>query len=194
MFIRERQYRLLQVSLWLGLVICAVFLNACGSQSDLPYETVQEASLSAGDVVPAPSGEVVLTITGDIANFNEGESLVFDMETLESVGLVRYTVSDPWQQKDVTYTGVLLSDLLAVADLQQGATAVNVVALNDYAAEVPIAESEEWPILLATRADDEYMDVDNSGPTRIIFPYDNYIDLSAARNMSVWNVSSFEIK
>jgi hypothetical protein len=194
MFFREQQHRLLQMPLWFGLIICIVFLSACGGSPDLPYETVQEASLSAGDPVPAPSGEIILIITGDIANTNDGSNLVFDMETLESLRLVRYTVADPWQQTDVTYTGILLSDLLAVAGAGSGATAVNVIALNDYAAEIPISEAEEWPILLATRADGDYIDVDNTGPTRIIFPYDSYSDLSAARNMSVWNVASIEIK
>lgn len=175
------------------LAAAILFLAACGG-SDADYETVQEATLTAGDAVPAPTGDVVLTITGDISNTNEGDSLVFDMATLESLELVRYTVSDPWQQTEVAYTGVLLSDLLAVAGAGDGATAVNVIALNDYAYEVPISETADWPVLVATRSDGEYMTIENTGPTRIIFPYDTYDDITAARNMSVWNIGTMEVK
>jgi hypothetical protein len=175
------------------LVAAILLLAACGG-SDSEYETVQEATLTTGDAVPAPTGDVILTITGDINNINKGDSLVFDMETLESLELVRYTVSDPWQQTEIAYTGVLLSDLLAVAGAGEGATAVNVIALNDYAAEVPISESDKWPVMIATQSDGEYMTIDNTGPTRIIFPYDTYDDISAARNMSVWNIGSMEVK
>jgi hypothetical protein len=38
------------------------------------------------------------------------------------------------------------------------------------------------------------MTIENSGPTRIIFPYDLHDDVTAARNMSVWNLESLEIK
>jgi hypothetical protein len=175
------------------LVAAILLLAACGG-SDSEYETVQEATLTTGDAVPAPTGDVILTITGDINNINKGDSLVFDLETLESLELVRYTVSDPWQQTEIAYTGVLLSDLLAVAGAGEGATAVNVIALNDYAAEVPISESDKWPVMIATQSDGEYMTIDNTGPTRIIFPYDTYDDISAARNMSVWNIGSMEVK
>ena len=43
------------------------------------------------------------------------DTLAFDMSTLEKLRLVKYEVDDPWLQEEVTYTGVLLSDLLEVA-------------------------------------------------------------------------------
>jgi hypothetical protein len=94
----------------------------------------------------------------------------------------------------VTYTGVLMSELLEVAEVSDSATTVRVVALDDYAADIPISEIEAWPILLATQADGEYLTVDTNGPTRIIFPYDTYSDITAARNMSVWNNKLLEIR
>ncbi len=193
MFFREPLFGRLRLADGVLLVAFIMVLVACGG-SETDVETVQEATLSPGDAVPVPTGEVVLRITGDIANTNEGDALVFDMETLESLGLIRYVVMDPWQQTEIAYTGVLLADLLAVADVGEGATVVNVVALDDYAAEIPFSEADEWPIILATQADGDYMTIENSGPTRIIFPFDTYDDISAARNMSVWNVGSMEVK
>jgi hypothetical protein len=38
------------------------------------------------------------------------------------------------------------------------------------------------------------MTIETSGPTRIIFPYELHNDITAARNMSVWNLESLEIE
>ncbi len=73
-------------------------------------------------------------------------------------------------------------------------TAVEVFALNGYSAEIPIAEIEAWPVLLATQVDGQHMTIENNGPTRIIFPYDTHSDVTSARNMSVWNVRSLVVK
>jgi hypothetical protein len=179
----------------ISLVLIALVPAACGGQVAAPaYEVVAPASISQGSSIPAPTEAVILTVAGAIDNKNAGDSLEFDMPTLEKLGLVKYTVSDPWLDREVTYTGVLMSELLAVAGVPDSATTVHVVALDDYAADIPISEIKAWPILLATRADGDYMTVDKSGPTRIIFPYDTYSDITAARNMSVWNNKLLEIR
>jgi hypothetical protein len=89
MFFREPLFGRLRIADGILLITVMIVLAACGG-SDTNVETVQEATLNPGDAVPAPTGEVVLTITGDIANTNVGDALVFDMETLESLGLIRY--------------------------------------------------------------------------------------------------------
>ena len=178
----------------ISLVLIALLAAACGSQPAPAYEVVAPASVNQGSSIPAPTEAVILTVTGAINNKNAGDILEFDMPTLEKIGLVKYTVSDPWLQSEVTYTGVLMSELLEVAEVSDSATTVRVVALDDYAADIPISEIETWPILLATQADGEYLTVDTNGPTRIIFPYDTYSDITAARNMSVWNNKLLEIR
>jgi hypothetical protein len=181
--------------MFVSLVLIALLLAACGGQPATPaYDVVAPASVSQGSPVPAPTEDVILTVTGAITNKNAGDTLEFDILTLEKLGLVKYTVSDPWENEEVTYTGVLLSELLAVAGVPDSATTVHVVALDDYAADIPISEVEAWPILVATQADGEYLTVDYNGPTRIIFPYDTYSDITAARNMSVWNNKLLEIR
>ena len=181
-----------------GLIFSLIFilfcLGACVGQTTPTYETVAPAAISPGADIPTPVDETVLILTGAIAVKNEGDQLSFDMPTLEKVGLVKYTVADPWLNTEVTYTGVLLSDLLKVAQATETVSAVHVVALDDYAADIPISEIQEWPVLLATQADGQYIAIEHNGPTRIIFPYDSHPNITNARNMSVWNVKSLEIK
>lgn len=178
---------------YLVAALMTVVLVACGGDEQI-YEVVSAGTITPGDKVPAPEGEVILTITGQISETNVDDVLVFDMETLESVGLVKYEVSDPWLQETVSYTGVLLSDLLEVAGAADSASEVNALALDGYAAPIPFSELEKWPVLLATQAAGSYMSLANNGPTRIIFPYDLIDDITDARNMSVWNMEILEVR
>lgn len=182
--------------------ILAVFglmlvLVGCGQKVDLAYAEIAPAGLSVGDQIPTPTGDVILTIGGAIGQTNVGQSLKFDMATLEQLGLVEYTISDPWQNhEDVSYTGVLMSDLLEYAGISDGATNVHMIALDDYAVDVTVEDMKKWPVLLATRTDGEYMDVESSGPTRIVFPFHSNpeIDEDTYKVLMIWNLRDIEIQ
>ena len=185
----------IRLRLWGCLVIVSFLaLSSLGCQQEATYETISEATLKPGDVIPAPSEEIVLTILGNLSNPNRGDKLVFDLPTLEKLGLVQYTVPDPWLQRDVTYTGVFLSDVMKAATVSDSITGVYVVALDGYNSDIPVADIEDWPVILATQSDGQYMTIENSGPTRIIYPYDTYPNITDARNRSVWNIERLEIK
>ena len=192
------------LSHWFVIVSLVFTVVTCGRLTPLqmdgrkspPYEVVAPADIHRGDGVPRPTGEIVLTLFGAITAQNVDDALAFDMETLERLGLVRYEVHDPWLDAEVTYTGVLMSDLLDVARPSASATVIRVVALDDYEVDVEVADVWKWPILLATQADGEYMSVANGGPTRIVFPYDDFpeIDQVDTRNLWVWNVERMEVR
>ncbi len=166
----------------------------CGSGSP-PYERVTEASLIEGASLPDPNGAVILTVSGAITAPSGDSSLAFDMKTLEQLGLARYSVYDPWFEVEASYTGVLMSDLIAFAGVSDSATTVHMEALDDYQVDIPIDEIRRWPILLVTRTNGEYMTVANAGPTRIIFPNDSYpIDPSTHNDLWIWSVRSIEVR
>lgn len=182
-------------TLWITILIAGLLLAGCGSgKGAFDYEVVSPGSISPGDTIPAPTNEVVLTVSGQISSTNLGDTLAFDIETLEKLRLVQYEVDDPWMQEKVTYSGVLLSDLLEVAGASDSATEVMALALDGYAAPIPVSEIESWPVLLATQTNGAHMTIETSGPTRIIFPYDVHNDVTSARNMSVWNLKSLEVR
>ena len=180
---------------WFLFVAMFVFLvasSACTEEQE--FDTLSEASIGPGDDIPPPAGPVVLTVSGDIASSNADGVVDFDMNTLEQLGLVGYAVEDPWLHQTVTYSGILLSDLLEVVNASDTMTEVFAVALDGYSVPIPVKEFEDWPVLIATQANGSYMSIENSGPTRIIFPYDNHSNITEARNMSVWNLESIEVR
>jgi hypothetical protein len=184
--------------LWLFVVTSVLFaLTACSRNVEQAYAFVAPASLTTGDAIPVPTGEAILSISGDISVKNAGDKLVFDMETLEQLGLVEYTITDPWRgNQRVSYTGVLMSDLIEFAGVSPSASSIHMAALDDYQVDISIADIKKWPVLLATRVNGEHMSIENSGPTRIIFPLDAYpeIDRIAYKDLFIWNLESMEVK
>ena len=190
MFLKPKRH----LGLLAAVLVIALALAACGSKTSPAYEIVAAANLTPGSPIPAPSGEVVLTITGDIDVKNVGDTLQFDMATLEGLGLVKYTVDDPWLNATNTYTGILMSGLREFVGSSDSAGNIHIVALDDYAVDLAVADVEKWPILLATRTNGAYMNVEDAGPTRIIYPYHKYsIDPLVYNDLWIWNLASIEM-
>lgn len=175
----------------------ALVLSACGPQAaPVTYKTVSVGTLKAGSAVPAPSGPVILTIDGSISQKNAGDKLEFDMATLESIGLIQYKVNDTAEKRSIMYTGVLLSELLKVIGADPKATTLSLWALDDYSADMKIADATKWPIMIATQADGAYMPLDKKGPLFSIIPFDDYpeIDHLTYDNLAVWALAKITVK
>jgi hypothetical protein len=137
------------------------------------FTRVSEAALAAGTPIPAPTGQVVLRVTGAISASNvEGEMAVeFDMETLESLGLVEYETYDLVGTNGAfVFRGVLLGEIAEFVGVSDEATQVFIRALDDYSISIPLTDFAAYPVLLATWRDGERMAVEDFGPTRVIYP------------------------
>lgn len=150
-----------------------------------------DTQLKPGDEIPAPQGDVVVALSGLTSR---NETVQLDMATLESMGLQEVTVNDPWEEKEVTYSGVTMADLLQVVGVSDGATELFVTATDGYALPIPLSELQDGSVLLATRSDGQQIPADNKGPTRIIFPYDTYPNQDLAQAFSVWSVDTMEVR
>lgn len=180
-------------------VLVLVTMAACAPAATsvtAAYAEVSAESLTPADAIPAPAEAVVLTVGGDIAKQNAGPSLSLDLATVERMGLVKYSVHDPWLDADHEFTGVLLADLLDTVGASTAATSVRLVAIDDYEVEIAIADARRWPVLLATQMDGRPMSVEDKGPTRIVFPYDQFpeIDQLKYKDLWIWSVESIEVR
>jgi hypothetical protein len=122
----------------------------------------------AGELA-APTGEVILTIDGEIGRTNSPAGADFDMAMLEAMPRTTVQTRTPWTEGVAKFEGVLLSDLLALVEAK-GDT-IMAVALNDYAVPVPAADADTGAIV-AYRMNGEYMPVRMKGPLWIIYPFD----------------------
>ena len=133
-----------------SLLLVVLFLVACGgggNDGTVIYDVVERPTLSVGDDIPVPTGDVLLTVEGAITNGNVDGTAQFDLETLESLGLVSYDVDDPFAEQNIVFTGILMSDLLDVVGAEDSATGLELVALNDYSAEAKISDMRTYPVM-----------------------------------------------
>jgi hypothetical protein len=182
-------------------LVAALAVAACGGKDGTPEQTaapgastptvVDDGTLAAGEKLPAPKGEVVLTVTGAIGAHNKGRRLELDLASLERMRRVRLEAAEPFLKRRVMFEGVLLSDLLEVAGVADSATRVSLTALDDYKVDFKVADVRSSQMLLATKADGKHMPVDRSGPIRIVFPDSS--TLGRNPDLWIWSVSSMKV-
>lgn len=189
-------------AMWIGLLATVLLIvgSACSptSSNNTPqsvYTVVSEGTLKAGDAIPTPAGEILFTITGKIGTTNAENSIVMDMETIESVGLVDYTVKDPFLDVDVIYRGVLMSKLLDLWQISADATKLHMTALNDYSVDVPLADLRQYPVIFALQADGEYMPITTRGPAMLVYPYNDFeFEMAVYNDYWIWQIKAIEVQ
>ena len=165
-------------------------LSACGDSSadseteQYQFRSVSAASLEVGDAVPAPTGDAVLAV-GD----GQSDDVVFDLATLERAGTVEGELFEPFEKKRVTFTGVELKDVLALAGVP-AATDLHLVALDDYTVDLDGADVEAGGILLATSVDGNPIPIANGGPIRIVFLDD--VEVGKTTDLWIWSLARIE--
>lgn len=148
---------------------------------------------SAGDL-PAPTGDVILTVSGNIANTNGNGRARFDRAMLESLGTTVLETSTYWTDNVVRFDGVLARRVVAAVG-GKGKIAI-ATALNDYKIEIPLSDFSRYDVLLALKMNGEYMRVRDKGPIWIVYPVDQHpeLDNELIRNRWIWQLSKLEIQ
>jgi hypothetical protein len=143
--------------------------------------------------LPAPSGRVILTVTGKIGTTNADGAAAFDLAMLDAMPGRETTAETPWFDAVHTFEGTLLSAVLDAAGAS--GTALRIRAINGYEAIIPMEDVANYPIILATRIDGQTLSVRDKGPILIIYPFDAspelYNEVYYAR--SVWQVATVEV-
>jgi len=144
--------------------------------------------------LPAPTGPVVLTVTGAIANTNNGAAAEFDMAMLDALTSHTTVTKTPWYDGAKMFSGPLGSALLETVGAS-GKT-LKVLALNDYESEIPASDFTDYTVILATALDGKPMSIRDKGPIFVIYPFDEQPSLNNETyyGRSAWQVKSIEVK
>ncbi|NIX77618.1 hypothetical protein [Microvirga terricola] len=153
---------------------------------------VGEAAL-ASEPLPAPTGPVILTISGKIEQTNAPGEARFDKAMLEALGSASITTSSEVSDKAQFFEGVPLRAVIERIG-GKGAT-MKATALNDYTVDIPLEDLKYEP-LLALRVDGQVLKVRDKGPIWIIYPRDSVAILKDVRFNSrwVWQLSRLHIE
>lgn len=144
--------------------------------------------------VQAPTGPVLLTLTGKIGQRNVDRSaLHFDAATLDELGLVKAKVYDPWVKQELEFQGVWANDLIEAARPTTDAQSIHITALDNYQVDLSLADIRAGGILLATkRGDGSPIPLEEGGPTRIVFV--GGVPSGASADQWIWNLTMIDVR
>ncbi|RFB81125.1 molybdopterin-dependent oxidoreductase [Methylovirgula sp. 4M-Z18] len=146
------------------------------------------------DPLSKPTAKPILTISGSIANTNDGKVAVFDRAMIEALGMQTVETSTPWYPGHSHFEGVSLDKLMQLVGAS--GTKVRVLALNDYETTIPLDDFKKFNVILALKRDGNYMPVRDKGPLFVIYPYDSDSQLQSETyySRSAWQVAKMIIE
>jgi hypothetical protein len=157
------------------------------------------AALMAGraahavDALPAPSGPVVLSISGRVGRPNTEGSADLDMAMVAALAQHSFHARTPWYAQRRKFTGPLLRDVLHMARAE-GST-LRLHALNDYRVDMPMDDTRRFEVIVARLLDDQPMAVRDKGPLFVVYPFDDVPALRSAiyYGRSAWQLRRIEV-
>lgn len=155
---------------------------------------VMLAGFASAEGLPAPVGEVILTIDGNVKAAEGQASVQLDIDGLKALPVEEFQTTTIWTEGTLKFSGVVLRDLLAAA----GAEGEIVVAeaLNGYAVEIPFADLDEKAPIVAYHIDDAPFSRRDKGPLWIVFPYDldDKYKSEVSYAYSIWQLQRLTVK
>jgi len=152
------------------------------------------AAPALAEDLPAPTGEILLTVTGAIGAANAGNAAEFDLDMLKAVGEVTFTTTTPWTEGEQSFTGVPLDALMQAVGVTEGMLTAK--AINDYAVQIPVSDAVSGGPIIAYLQNGEPMSVREKGPLWVVYPYDSKDDYQAEviYSRSIWQLTNIDVK
>lgn len=137
----------------------------------------------------AYAGELTVTDTKTREN-----AVVYTLDDLTAMPETEFATSTIWTEGVNTFAGVSLHDFLEIAKLE-GDT-LHVIALNDYAVEVPVTDAVAGGPIIAYEMDGKTMSVREKGPYWLVYPFDSSADYRSETiySRSIWQIDRIEVR
>lgn len=141
----------------------------------------------------APTGEVILSVDGAIADTNADGKATFDMAMLQAMTANEFATSTTWTEGTKTFKGVPLKTLLD--SIGAKGSKVVATALNNYSVEIPMEAIKDGIPILAYTIDGEEFSRRDKGPLWIVFPYDSSAEYQSelVYGWSIWQLAALTV-
>ena len=151
------------------------------------------ASTALAEDLERPKGDVVLTISGDIAQTNVDDTLQFDHTMLQDLDTTVVETSTIWTDGVRRFQGVSLKVLTELLEVEEGT--LRATAINDYSVEIPVTDAIEDGPIIAYLMDGRKMSVREKGPLWVIYPYDKTSKYRSEviYSRSIWQLDRIQV-
>ncbi len=151
------------------------------------------AAQAATTATAAATGDVILTVQSGSAS-DDGRSVTYSMDDLRALKQTSIVTTNEFVEGPTEFTGPLLRDVVAsVAETDD--SQLILTALNDYQVDMPIADSQDYDVIVALERDGEPMSVRENGPLWIIYPMSDHPELNEAvySGRLVWQLKQIDV-
>lgn len=140
-----------------------------------------------------PSGDVILTIKGDMVQRNIPDGAAFDLQMLKEIGMVTFSTTTPWTDGIQSFTGVPLNRLLA--QIGAAPTVMTVTAINEYQVQVPASDAIDGGPILAWDQSGKMLSIREKGPLWLMYPFDSKSEYRTEKvhARAVWQVAQIDL-
>ncbi|MCZ4281774.1 oxidoreductase [Kiloniella laminariae] len=182
------------------LILSIVALMAVGIWALYPWlggASKDTDGLSGGALAPlaSPKGKVLLTISGNIQVYNQGNKAVFDLEMLSDIGESVIDTSLRSREGVYSFSGVEVGALLK--RLGAEGRSLKLLALDNYTVEIEPEDYLKYHPVIASRINGEEIEIRDKGPLRLIFPWDSYPEELAGDeyyNKAIWQLNEVVVQ
>ncbi|MAM74630.1 hypothetical protein [Tistrella mobilis] len=174
-----------------ALVLATALFSPAVLPGTLPLPGTARAA--EGSTLAAPTGKVILEVSGSIAVTNTSEgSAAFDRAMLAAMPRSAIETTTPWTEGAQRFEGVLLADL--VARLGATGTRITARALNDYSYAFDLADAMSHGALIADLTNGKQMSVRERGPLWIVFPLDEMKEMTEVERHEMQSRMVWQLK
>lgn len=157
----------------------------------MSVSTIFKAAISAACILLPTAGfaQTVLSVT------TPEETASFSMEELLEMPQTTVVTKNDYVDETTEFQGPRLSTLLERFEIDRSET-LKMVALNDFAAELPASDAYDYEVILAVLRDGEEMSVRDKGPIWVIYPMDDHPELQdeAYNDRLVWQLKEISVE
>ena len=123
------------------------------------------------------------------------EAASFSLEELLDMPQTTVVTKNDYVDDTTEFRGPRLSTLLERFGVDRTQT-LQMVALNDFTAEVPASDAYDYEVILAVLRDGDRMSVRDKGPIWVIYPMDDHPELrdEAYNGRLVWQLKEISVE
>ncbi len=169
-------------------VLCSALAIATIVAGGAPVAVVATEQSRPQTALPAPEGDVILSVTGKLSRTNDDGAARLDIAMLEAMPATEIRTQTIWTKGVQSFTGVELRIL--IEDLGIDAETLGASAINDYRVDIPVHDAVEGGPIVAYKMNGDYMSRRGKGPLWIVYPYDSNIEYrkETIYNRSIWQL------
>jgi len=151
------------------------------------------ANPAAAADLPEATGDVILTVDGDISATNDDGKALFDLEMLQAMETRTFVTETIWTEGAITFEGVGLETLLGALGVESGT--LTATAINDYAVEIPASDAGPDGPIIAFHVNGAPMSVREKGPLWVVYPFDDNTAYQTEQiySRSIWQLDRITV-